>query len=123
QLDLRINCDPVPLLRAAQRRHPTDCWVNFLLGSLLVQKDAADAVGFLRAALVVRPDSSVIRNNLGVAFEELKLTEEAIAAYRDAIRLEPGHARPRHNLGITLARKGRLDEAVATYRQAIRINP
>ncbi|HYT90592.1 MAG TPA: protein kinase, partial [Gemmataceae bacterium] len=101
--------DAVPLLRSAQRRHPKDFWLNFMLGSLLARREgaetAADAVGYLRAALIVRSDSSVVCNNLAVALEAWGRLDEAIATYRDALRHDPSYALAHNNLGVALAKK------------------
>src|SRR5262249_2307234 len=84
--------DAVPLLRAAQRRHPTDFWLSFDLGTQLSKQGSAEAsegVGFLRAALVLRPESVAVYNNLGLALQAKGQVDEAIAAWRDALRCDP----------------------------------
>src|SRR5207245_785570 len=60
------------LLRAAQRRHPDDFWINHTLahhlrGSLPTQ--ANEVVCFFTVALSLRPDSPGAHNDLGAALE------------------------------------------------------
>jgi serine/threonine-protein kinase len=58
----------VRLLRGVQRRYPADFWVNFTLGTLLEEaKKHAEAVGYLRAALAIRPSANAAYVNLGNA--------------------------------------------------------
>jgi tetratricopeptide (TPR) repeat protein len=70
-------------------------------------------------------------DNLGLAFEGLGKTEEALRAYRDAIALEEGGAQNAHpynaspylNLGTLLAESDRAAEAVAPLLRAVRTAP
>jgi serine/threonine protein kinase len=73
--------DPEPLLRMAQHLRPADLWFNFELGNLLRHEKPEAAVGFCRAALVVRPVSSAVHDNLGNALAAAGRVEEATAAY------------------------------------------
>jgi serine/threonine protein kinase/Tfp pilus assembly protein PilF len=115
----------VSLLRKAQQRHPADFWINFELAFLLYGErgSEAEAVGYLRAALALRPESTGVYNNLGTALYRQGKWEEAAAAYRTAIDLYPGNAQAYNNLGIAFDKQGKLTEAVAAYQKAIDINP
>ena len=53
------------LLHEAQQHHPEDFWINFQLGYLLQDQRPQEAVGFLRAAVASRPDSSQAQIMLG----------------------------------------------------------
>ncbi len=46
-------------LRQAQAQYPADFWLNSVLGYALANSRPVEAVGFLRAAVAVRPGSSV----------------------------------------------------------------
>jgi serine/threonine-protein kinase len=112
------------LLRAAQEQHPGDFWSNFWWGSALeMSKRPAEAVGYFRAALAVRPGTAAVYNNLGIALQDQGKLDEAAAEFRKAIYLDPKHALPHNNLGIVLRDQGKLDEAAAEYRKAIDLNP
>jgi tetratricopeptide (TPR) repeat protein len=113
------------LLRRAQQRLPADFWINFVLAGCLYEEPAtrAEAIGFLRAALALRPHSHVVYNNLGVVLEDQNKLAEAEAAYRKAIELKPDSAEAYHNLGNTLRGQNKLAEAEAAYRKAIELKP
>ena len=68
---VKLNADAIPLLTAAQRRYPSDFWLNFSLGgALLNARRWEEAIGCYRAALVLRPAASAAYNNLGIALQE-----------------------------------------------------
>jgi tetratricopeptide (TPR) repeat protein len=69
QLLLFRGADAVPLLTAAQRRYPSDFWLNFELGDVLnfKAKRWEEAIGYYRAALALRPATVAVYINLGVA--------------------------------------------------------
>jgi serine/threonine-protein kinase len=120
----RRGADPLPLLTAAQARHPADFWVNFHLGNALLEaKRQEEAVGYYRAALAVRPETSAVHNNLGNALRRKGRLDDAIQAYRTAIALDPKYAGAHTNLGIALHDQGRLDDAIREFRQAIALDP
>ncbi len=99
--------DAEPLLRAAQRRRPTDFWLNYELGRMLAEVKPWDAIGFYRAALALRPRTGSIYCNLGLAQASAGDWDEARDSYRQAIAIEPGLAEGRTRLGDLLdARAG-----------------
>ncbi len=112
------------LLRRAQERYPADFWINFELASCLYEEPAtrAEAIGFLRVALALRPHSHAVHNNLGVALQEQKKLAEAEAALRKAIELMP-NAETYINLGNALLDQKKLAEAEAAYHKAIELKP
>jgi tetratricopeptide (TPR) repeat protein/tRNA A-37 threonylcarbamoyl transferase component Bud32 len=121
---LRGGAEAVPLLRAAQRRHPNDFWVNLdLAGALSNTKQVAEAVGYSRVAVALRPDAAAAHNNLGKYLADSNDLDGAIVAFRQAIALDPGNATVHANLGNALRLKKDLDGAVAAYRKAIALNP
>src|SRR5262249_20633827 len=75
-------------LRKAQAEHPADFWLNMELANLLKTRPV-EAAGFYRVALAVRPESSAVYNNLGLAFHDQGKLPEAIAAYHKAIEIDP----------------------------------
>jgi tetratricopeptide (TPR) repeat protein/serine/threonine protein kinase len=118
------KADSVPLLAAAQARHPDDFWLNFDLGNaLLSAKQWNEAVGYYRGALAVRPDAAVGHNNLGYALSNQKKLHEGIACCRKAIALDPKYVLAHINLGNALLKQGKLDEAFDYYKKAVVLDP
>jgi eukaryotic-like serine/threonine-protein kinase len=116
------------VLRAAQRSHPRDLWVNYALGQVLEQRLRRDeAIRFYTAARSIRPETA---HALAHALENRGDSDEAIAVFRDLKSLRPGNAHHLGCLGRALKAKGQsreaselLEAAVAVGREAIRIKP
>jgi tetratricopeptide (TPR) repeat protein len=124
--DAGAGASAARLLRQRQQQYPGDFWANHDLGMVLAemappQRD--EAVGFLRAAVALRPDSSGAHLNLGNTLMARGQLDEAIAGYRKALALDPKDAMAHINLGVALHAKGRLDEAIACYRKALELDP
>jgi serine/threonine-protein kinase len=118
------GADPVPLLTAAQERHPTDFWLNFDLGNALAEaKREEEAAGYYRAALAVRPDTAVVHNNLGGALSAKGRPDDAVREHRRALELNPKYAKAHYGLANALRDKGRLDDAIQKFRTAIALDP
>src|SRR5262249_38247742 len=114
------------LLRHVQQRHPDDFRVNFTLARTLDSQQpdlAAEAVGFYRAALALRPESAKAYNNLGLLWKGLRGPAEGEPAYRQAILVQPTYALAYNNLGNLLREQQKPAEAEAVYRQAILVQP
>jgi Flp pilus assembly protein TadD len=126
---LEANLDTnqaVRVLREAQRRRPADFWLNHALGMRLngMRPPRFDeAISYLRAASVLRPESPGAILNVGYVLDKADRTDEAIAAYEQAIRLKPDYAMAYGNLGDALIDAGRFDEAIRACREAIRLSP
>jgi serine/threonine-protein kinase len=119
------GADEVPLLTAAQRRYPSDFWLNFELGNALnfKAKRWEEAIGYYRAALALRPATVAVYINLGIALGNKGSVDEAIAEFQKAIELDRKFAYAHTNLGVALRNKGRVDEAIAEYQKAIELDP
>jgi tetratricopeptide (TPR) repeat protein len=106
----------IEVLQQTQQRYPNDFWINHHLGLYLTYEKpprAADAVGFLRAAVALRPECPGARVNLGKALEALGLNDEALIAFREATRLKPDYAMAWSNVG------GMLFNAQRDYNGAL----
>ena len=90
---------------------------------LLFQGRTDEGVAELRRSIQLRPDVSVVHQDLGIALAAEGLLEEAMAEYRASIRLGPSRAYPHFCLGTALERLGRTKEAIVEYREAARLNP
>jgi tetratricopeptide (TPR) repeat protein len=121
------------LLRRAQQRYPADFRINFDLGMMLSFEkkenakpaEAAEAVGFFRAALVVQPQSPYVYIHLANALgtQGLKYEPDAEAACRKAIELNSNFAEAYFFLSNGLAKQKRLPEAEKAIRKAIELEP
>src|SRR5262249_22883329 len=71
--------EAIKLLRRGQQRYPADFWLNHHLGLLLSghKGSHAEAVGYYRAALALRPDSPAVYLNLGSALVRQGEVDEA----------------------------------------------
>jgi serine/threonine protein kinase/Flp pilus assembly protein TadD len=110
-------------LRQAQQLHPTDFWLNFVLGNTLYKVQPQQAEGFYRAALAVRPQFGAAWNNLGRALVKQKDFKGAEAAYRRAIECNGRFALAWCNLGMVRWDQGNHQGAIDAYRHALAINP
>ncbi len=114
------------LLRQAQLRHPDDFWINHELGEACRRvhpPKPQEAVGYLRAAAAIRPESALARNNLAMALYETGDQAAGIAEFRYAIELDPKAGILHANLGNLLARTGDNDGAVAEFQRVIELEP
>jgi Flp pilus assembly protein TadD len=86
-----------------------------------------EAVDCFKRSLVLLPRSVKAENNLGLSYEGLNRTDDAIAAYRQAIAWEQDEAHPSEqpllNLGIILVHHEKLAEAKDLLTKAVAIAP
>ena len=114
----------LPFLTAAQRRYPSDFWVNYSLGVALHNAQRwEEAIGYYRAALASRPTASSAYSSLGISLWKKGRLDEAIAEYHKALELDPKNANAHNNLGNALWGKGQVDEAIAEYKKTIELDP
>jgi tetratricopeptide (TPR) repeat protein len=110
------------LVRAVQQRHPDEFWINYHLGYILLKERPQEAIGYLRAAVAGRPDSSQAHIMLGRALHDAGDTDGAIAAFRKAIPLNSHRAGAR-DLARALAPSGGLEEARALWEKRLDTSP
>jgi tetratricopeptide (TPR) repeat protein len=114
------------LLRRTQAHYPADFWTNHELGLALTRVTPPqwdEAVRFLTAAMVLRPDAPGAHLNLGAALLNKGQVDEAIASFRKAIELDPKCAQAFDGLGHALLTRGQIDEAIACWRSVITLDP
>lgn len=99
------------------------CWgqSNFTRGEeLLMRNQPAQAAPFLESALADEPARGAVYLYLGIVYEQLGRTDEAIALYR---RFLPSagnlSANVANNLGNVYFQRGNTEEAESFYTQAI----
>jgi Flp pilus assembly protein TadD len=88
-----------------------------------------DALECFSRAIALAPGSVKVENNLGLAYEGLNRTDDAVMAYRQAIAWqdagppEKASEQPLLNLAIVLLHQGKLAEAQLLLLRAVRIAP
>jgi Flp pilus assembly protein TadD len=88
-----------------------------------------DAADCFQRALVLAPGNVKVEDNLGLAYEGLNRTDDAVAAYRQAIAWQDAgppekvSEQPLLNLAIVLMHRGQLSEAHSLLTRASAIAP
>jgi len=96
------------------------CW-KLLCASLQMQ--GKDALFALQKAAGLLPDDAEAQNNLGLALQDLRQFDSAVACYRRALKINPNDAAICNSLGTALQDMGQFDAAVDSYRLAVRLKP
>jgi serine/threonine-protein kinase len=109
-------------MRKAQQRHPGDFWINYLLGCFWWEEYPQEAVGYLRAAVAIRPASDGAYLMLGQALRGAGDSEGAIAAFRQSVAHKPGYEVAKE-LVWCLAPRGELEEARAAWEKFLECDP
>ena len=100
----------------------------YALGRLrYTQQRFGEAAGCFQQTLLLAPKSARAENNLGLSYEGLNRTDDAVAAYRQAIAWGAASPKPSEqpllNLAIVLVHRGNLDEAEPLLVRASTIAP
>jgi serine/threonine protein kinase/Flp pilus assembly protein TadD len=113
------------LLRKAQQLNPADFWLNANLATALLKNPtrAAEAVGFIRAALVVQPQSPWLHLQLAAALDTQGMHAEAETARSRSFELNPSLGTTHSATGDRLLAQKKWPEAEAAYRRAITLRP
>jgi serine/threonine-protein kinase len=130
----RADANSLELARRAQARHPSDYFLNIYLAAELQLRGwrarpgeavhlREEGIGFARAAIAARPDSSMAWAQLGALLFDQGRYEESEAAHRRAIVLQPENALPYMLLSAPLRAQGRVEAAEQSARTAIALNP
>jgi tetratricopeptide (TPR) repeat protein len=123
ETNLTLSFERELVLRRAQWKYPDDFWINHRLGINLIYRSdrIEEGIGYMRAAVAVRPESSHAMSNLGVGYHHLGDVDQAIACFRKALKLRPENWVALGNLGYSLSRKGLYDEATVAFERVIQI--
>jgi Flp pilus assembly protein TadD len=117
------------ILRSVEM-NPADPEGWYSLGRLrYTEQRFGDALECFNKAIALAPGSVKVENNLGLAYEGLNRTNDAVIAYRQAIAWqdagppEKASEQPLLNLAIVLVHQGKLAEAHPLLLRAVRIAP
>ena len=78
----------------------------------------------LKSATAIKKERGVYHYNLGVAYAQAKLYDEAVAEYKMSLEFDPNNADACYNLGILYETMGDDPEkAVENYRKYLTLNP
>jgi serine/threonine-protein kinase len=113
----------VPLLTTVQRQYPTDVWINIMLGDALCNSNPTEAIRYYQAAIAMRPEASVIHNNLGNALQKAGRFEEARRAFEFALTRDVDDPIINTNLAGVLLDMDKADEAIALAQHVLNGNP
>ena len=69
------------------------------------------------------PQSFLLWNLLGAAFQSQGKFDEAVAAFNKALLIKPDYAEAHSNMGVALTDQGKPEEAVAACKEALLIKP
>jgi Flp pilus assembly protein TadD len=61
--------------------------------------------------------------NLGLAYDDLGRTDEAIEKFRNAISINPNYAKAYNNLGVAYGKKGQNDKKIQALNIALKLEP
>jgi tetratricopeptide (TPR) repeat protein len=85
--------------------------------------DYHTSLSLWQATVRDRPENARAHNNLGMAFDDAGLTEDAMDQQREALALQPNFVLALVDLGNDWRSEGQMDRAVECYRRAIAIDP
>ena len=105
-------------------RQPGNFQALHLTGVLLLQKgERARGVEFLQRSLRIEPRQPLAHRDLGNAFQQAGLMDEALASYDRALALKNDIADLHNNRAIVLTALGRPAEALQSYGRAVALKP
>ncbi|MGC2164607.1 MAG: tetratricopeptide repeat protein [Gallionella sp.] len=106
------------------KRNPRHIDAKYMLGTLLAETGVLElGLMHLKSAATLKPDSPMIRTNLGHVYLKLGRLELARDCYQKALQLNPHAPEIMLNLGIISQQQGKLEEAVTYYEQCRDLNP
>ena len=117
--------------RALQTAHPEDIRTTYLLGQMLEAQGRHQAVvdllkpeiDRLRAARANGGQIAMLLASEGLALQQLKRHDDALAILKEAVSLSPDDTNVQFQLGATFDRAGRQPEAEKVFREIIAKDP
>jgi serine/threonine protein kinase/Flp pilus assembly protein TadD len=120
----KLDARAAEILSRAYQQHPNDYSINFDLGSALQRAGRdAEAIGYFRAAIAIRPDAVPAYNNLATSLNKSGHADQAMQILRTALTIDPSFSSAYLNLGVIYGNQRRFDDAIATFQKAADISP
>ncbi|OEZ50202.1 TPR repeat-containing protein YrrB [Janthinobacterium sp. MP5059B] len=107
---------------ALTQRYPDSDFAWSVLGTAL-QLQGKDAFEALQKTAQLAPNDAEAHGNLGTAWQERGMYEQAIGSYTRALELNPDFVEAHGNLAAALQAQGKLEQAEHAYRQALALRP
>jgi len=125
-LQSRQYADSDTLYRATMARNPSSVLATTNLSGDLLDRgpeSLAEAERLAQTAVRLDPRDAAAHNNLGLAWQKMGRTEDALREHRETVRLDPNMAAGYTNIGVELAELGQTQEAARAYETSLRIFP
>jgi len=90
---------------------------------LLYQKRYRDALEVAQKGLIHHPRSTLLLNNLGIAYFAQGQIKEALRVFDRCLKEDPEDARAHLNKGIALRRSHKSKQALQSFQTVIKLNP
>ncbi len=81
------------------------------------------AIDAYKEAIAAAPSDAVLRNRIGICYQQAGDTRAARAAYKKAIDLKKDYAEAYNNLGTLEHARGKYKQAISAYSKAIQLKP
>ncbi|MGK5059501.1 tetratricopeptide repeat protein [Janthinobacterium sp. LB2P49] len=107
---------------ALTQRYPDSDFAWSVLGTAL-QLQGKDAFEALLKTTQLAPNDAEAHGNLGTAWQERGMYDQAIDSYTRALELNPDFVEAHGNLAAALQAQGKLEQAELAYRQALALRP
>lgn len=105
-----------------QTKQPSQGEIQPLL-NLLNAGQFAEVESRAKMLLKAYPNTLMLHNVLGIAFERQRKFAEAATSYRQVLAIQPNIAEIHFNLGVALDNLGKTEEAISSYRKAVSFKP
>jgi serine/threonine-protein kinase len=118
--------DALEWLTRAQKRHPSDFWLNLDLAysfHLSKPPQLEEALRYYTAALSLRPQNPFVHQQIGTCLESRGRHAQALSAFEQALQLRPDLAGAHMGRGNSLFNLGRFSDAIDAYTIAVGCQP
>lgn len=102
---------------------PAHADANHLLGVIAIQSGNNDAaIQLINRAIKKNSHQEAYFSNLGVAYENIGMLNEAVTSYLTALKINPNYVDALANLGNSYLKQNKLEEAITSYQKTIQLN-
>ncbi|MGA2404331.1 MAG: tetratricopeptide repeat protein, partial [Syntrophobacteraceae bacterium] len=81
--------------------------------------DTASALKFLTEAEQKKPNDPVIQYDLGLAYDQRGLPDQALLHFQNALKINPGYPEAMNAIGSIYAKRGQVELAQQTFQKAM----